>query len=92
MFDLFVTLIQYIGKGRARINWKRSVFRHPVFVYCTELDAFLKKCEDFHYQITGDMIRLRSKKALARSFFRKVLSTDPHDKDPRYEENGVKFK
>lgn len=80
---LSLRMSQYLECGRAGVDWSRSVVRHPVFVYCNELTAFLKACEDFHYQTSGDMLRLCSKKDLAKTFYREYLLVDPATKDPR---------
>ncbi|CDJ39099.1 1,3-beta-glucan synthase component domain-containing protein, putative [Eimeria tenella] len=75
----------YLGRGDAMADWSRSAVRHPVYVYCNELANFLKSCEDFHYQASGDMLRLCSKQSLAKTFYREYLSNDPNNKDPRFE-------
>lgn len=76
-------VFQYLECERAAVDWRHSDVRQPVFVYCNELAAFLKNCEDFHYQASGDMLRLCSTKALAKAFYDKYLSCDPNAKDPR---------
>ncbi|KAL8429294.1 hypothetical protein ACSSS7_006680 [Eimeria intestinalis] len=73
----------YFDSERDVIDWRWSAVRHPTFIYCNELTAFLKVCEDFHYQASGDMLRLCSKQALARKFYSEYFSTDPAAKDPR---------
>ncbi|KAL8272509.1 hypothetical protein Esti_003632 [Eimeria stiedai] len=73
----------YFDCGRDLVDWRHSAVRHPTFIYCNELTAFLKVCEDFHYQASGDMLRLCSKQALARKFYSEYFSTDPAAKDPR---------
>lgn len=75
---------QYLGRGDAVADWSQSAVRHPVYVYCNELANFLKSCEDFHYQASGDMLRLCSKQSLAKTFYREYLSSDPNNKDPRW--------
>ncbi|OEH79915.1 hypothetical protein cyc_02196 [Cyclospora cayetanensis] len=70
----------------ATVDWRHSAVRYPVFVYCNELTTFLKSCEDFHYQVTGNMLRLCSKKALAKKFFQQHLSRDLSANDPRFEQ------
>ncbi|CDJ51827.1 1,3-beta-glucan synthase component domain-containing protein, putative [Eimeria brunetti] len=77
----------YLGRGGVVLDWRQSVVRHPVYVYCNELSGFLKSCEDFHFQASGDMLRLCSKQQLARTFYREHLSTDPSAKDPRFEKS-----
>lgn len=79
----FCWIVQYLGCGRATVDWRHSVVRHPVFVYCNELTALVKHCEDFHYQTSGDMLRLCSKEALAKKFYREYLLCDLNSKDPR---------
>ncbi|KAL8445073.1 hypothetical protein Emag_005228 [Eimeria magna] len=73
----------YFDCERDVVDWRSSAVRHPTFIYCNELTAFLKVCEDFHYQVSGDMLRLCSKQALARKFYTENFATDPEAKDPR---------
>ncbi|CDI80237.1 hypothetical protein EPH_0008810 [Eimeria praecox] len=73
----------YLDRGGAVLDWRQSVVRHPVYVYCNELAGFLKSCEDFHFQASGDMLRLCSKQQLAKRFYREYLSRDSSSKDPR---------
>ncbi|PFH31362.1 1,3-beta-glucan synthase component protein [Besnoitia besnoiti] len=75
-----------VDRREAFIQWNRSTFRLPVYCYCDVVLGFLKKCENFHHQISDNMARLSSKAHVAQRFFCKHLSDDPDHHDPRFED------